>query len=383
MMSSKRGNSMNCGKILIVEDQPELSEVLEYQLQGQGFATLVADNGLQACRLAGSERPDLILLDLLLPDLDGWEVCRLIRSRRGEDIGSVPIVMLTALSSMDDRLRGLDLGADAYLAKPYSIREVVLTARRLIERRHREQELRREIDRLEEQSAHGETIQDILCHELRNQLLILRGFSGLLNRPEEFSLNADQSRTCVQAIDRSSQTLGILAEGLLLLSRSEAEGLQLPIDRPVVSELVSEVVDLYRPLAEQRRMQLVLDCPAGLEPPAVNSLGLRIILSNLLENALKYAPEGSPVVVRIHGSGDGRLQISVEDRGPGIAEGDRERIFTRFFRGNGKTPAGSGSGLGLYIARTLAAAMAGTIDVHPNLPQGSRFLAEFPRQQQD
>jgi signal transduction histidine kinase len=335
---------MNCGKILIVEDQPELAEVLEYQLQGQGFTTLVAADGLQACRLAGSERPDLILLDLLLPDLDGWEVCRLIRSRGREEIGSVPIVMLTALASMDDRLRGLDLGADAYLAKPYSIREVVLTARRLIERRRREQELRREVTRLEERTAHSTAIQDILCHELRNQLLVLGGFSGILNRPGEVPLDTAQSRTCIQAINRSSQALGTLAEGLLLLSRTETDGLQLPADHPAVPELVAEVIALYRPLADQRRMAVTFDCPPHIATPTVNSLGLRIILSNLLENALKYAPEGSPVTVRVEAPTGGRMLLQVEDRGPGIAEADRERIFQRFFRGAASPPPESGSG---------------------------------------
>jgi len=129
------------GTILIVEDQPDLAALLEYQLQAQGYATLLAEDGLSACRLAGSEQPDLILLDILLPDLDGWEVCRLIRGRRDEPLGSVPIIMLTALGSMNDRLRGLELGADAFIPKPYSVREVVLTARRLIERRHHERQL--------------------------------------------------------------------------------------------------------------------------------------------------------------------------------------------------------------------------------------------------
>jgi two-component system, sensor histidine kinase and response regulator len=367
------------GTILIVEDQPELAAVLEYQLQAQGYATLLAHDGLTACRLAGSEQPDLILLDILLPDLDGWEVCRLIRGRRDEPLGSVPIIMLTALGSMNDRLRGLELGADAFIPKPYSVREVVLTARRLIERRHHERQLSGAVSRLQAQSDQERAVQDILCHELRNQLLVLRGYSGLLARPEVGG--NERSSTCIAAIERSSRTLGNLAESLLLLSRCAAEGLCLPSDRPEVVALCREVLDHYRPLAEQRRMTLALETAVVATRPELNALGLRLTLSNLVENALKYAPEGTPVTVRLAIPPGSRLELAVEDCGPGIAEDDRERIFLRFMRGNTQPPEVPGSGLGLYIVHTLAGVMRGEVRVEAREPAGSRFVVSFPTRQ--
>jgi len=362
-------------RILIVEDQPELAEVLDYQLQAQGFATLVAGSGLQACRLAGRENPDLILLDILLPDLDGWEVCRLIRARGDEKIGSVPIVMLTALGSMPDRLRGLEIGADAFIAKPYSIREVVLTARRLITRRRQENSLTDEVLRLRDLSRHETAIQDILCHELRNQLLILRGFSGLLGKSGRDS--EEENRTCINAIARSSQTLGNLAESLLLLRRCENEGLSLPVDHPDVSPLLQETVALYRPFADQKRVGLELDCPADLQPSKLNGLGLRLVVANLVENAIKYSPPGSKVNVQATMEDEETLQIVVEDDGPGVPEQQRERIFQRFVRGPGHDATIPGSGLGLYIARSLAQSMGGNIAYRPVEPHCIRFAATF------
>jgi two-component system, sensor histidine kinase and response regulator len=380
-VSNEAGENMaeTAGTILIVEDQPELAAVLEYHFQSQGFATLHAENGLSACRLAGSEQPDLILLDILLPDLDGWEVCRLIRGRRDEAIGSVPIIMLTALGSMNDRLRGLELGADAFIPKPYSVREVVLTSRRLIERRQRERQLSGAVTRLQAQGDQERAIQDILCHELRNQLLILRGYSGLLGRPEVGG--SDRSSTCIAAIERSSRTLGNLAESLLLLSRCAAEGLCLPSDRPEVVALCREILDLYRPLADQRRMGLELETSVAAARPELNSLGLRLILSNLVENALKYAPEGTPVMVRLAHPPGSRLELAVEDCGLGIAEADRERIFQRFARGGTLPPEVPGSGLGLYIVHTLAGVMRGEVRVEDREPAGSRFVVSFPTRQ--
>ncbi len=376
--NEKPGTNKMQGTVLIVEDQPELAAVLEYQLQGQGYDVLLAEDGLSACRLAGSARPDLILLDILLPDLDGWEVCRLIRSRREEPIGSVPIIMLTALGSMDDRLRGLELGADAFIPKPYSVREVLLTARRLIERRHQERALHGAIDRLRAQSDRDGMLQDILAHELRNQLLILRGYSGLLNRPE---LGAGEaSRHCIAAIERSSQTLGNLAESLLLLSRCADEGLQLPGDNVEAVALARELLELYQPQAERRRMPLLLDTATLTLATGLNGLGLRLILSNLLDNALKYAPEGTPVMLRLAVPAGSRLELAVEDCGPGIDAEEREQIFRRFVRGSvgGATP---GNGLGLYIVRTLAEVMGGEVRVEDRDPVGSRFVVSFPTPQ--
>lgn len=363
------------GTILIVEDQPELAAVLEYQLEAQGFETLLAEDGLSACRLAGSRHPDLILLDVLLPDLDGWEVCRLIRSRREEAIGSVPIIMLTALGSMDDRLKGLELGADAFIPKPYTVREVILTARRLIERRRQERQLSGEVSRLQEQSTRGEVLQDILAHELRNQLLILRGYSGLLGR-EEIG-DKDHARSCLAAIERSSQTLGNLAESLLLLGRCAAEGLQLPSDGPELVALAREVIELYRPRAAARRMRIDLRAPEQPLLVPLNSLGLRLVLGNLLDNALKYGPEGSAVTLELTLAGD-RLELAVADAGPGIPEADRERIFGRFVRGTTLPPGSPGSGIGLYLVRTLTTAMGGEVRFEEAMPTGSRFVASFP-----
>lgn len=368
---------MNQGKILIVEDQPELAEVLDYQLQAQGFSTLVAMDGLNACRMAGSEQPDLILLDVLLPDLDGWEVCRLIRARRDMEIGTVPIVMLTARGAASDRMHGLELGADAYLTKPYSIREVTLTARRLIERRRREQELSGRVARLEARADHQGTVQDILCHELRNQLLVLRGFSNLLGRSGT-DHQENRAQTCLQAVERSSQALGNLAESLLLLSRREHQDLLLPADSPDLPALAGQLIELYRPLALQREMDLVLDAGAAPAKPELNSIGLRLVISNLLENALKYAPRGTAVTLRLAAPPGARLELAVEDEGPGVPEADRERIFQRFVRGRLPDSASPGSGLGLYIARVVTEAMQGRIGVAPLRSGGSRFLASFP-----
>ncbi|MEW6499913.1 MAG: response regulator transcription factor [Thermodesulfobacteriota bacterium] len=121
------------GKVLIVEDDEYIAELLRYWFQRDGFTTCIASDGLAACSMVEGERPDTILLDLMLPGLDGREICRLIRRHRDPRIAATPIIMLSALSAPEDIARGLDLGADLYLAKPYSVREVLAAARALMQ----------------------------------------------------------------------------------------------------------------------------------------------------------------------------------------------------------------------------------------------------------
>lgn len=121
------------GKILIVEDEPELAELLERFLRRHGFITAVAGDGLNACRLINALRPDLILLDLMLPELDGWEVCRLVRKIPDRSRASIPIILLSALHAAENCAQGLKLGANDYIAKPYSLKQVLQRATTLID----------------------------------------------------------------------------------------------------------------------------------------------------------------------------------------------------------------------------------------------------------
>jgi DNA-binding response OmpR family regulator len=118
-------------KILVVEDDPKTATSIRLYLEREGFETLVAHGGRRALELARSESPDLLVLDLMLPEVDGYEVCRALRSE-----SSVPIVMLTARTTEEDTLRGLDLGADDYIAKPFSPRELVARVRAVLRRAH-------------------------------------------------------------------------------------------------------------------------------------------------------------------------------------------------------------------------------------------------------
>jgi len=361
------------GKILIVEDEVELAEVLEYNLRRSGFEVLTAPDGLSACRVIGAERPDLILLDLLLPDLDGWEICRLIRGHHDAALAATPIIMMTALGSLDDRLRGLEMGADAYLAKPYSVKEVALQARNLLSRHRERQSLADGMVALQTGAELAGDFQDMLFHELRNQLLIIGGYSQLLAKGIP-TLPLEQG---LDAIQRSVQHLDSLAEGFLLCRRLEAGIFQLPLEMLSLRELTAETIELCRPLATAKRM--IVKFSAATSPQLLlNSTAIRLVVSSLLENAIKYSSEERTVDLRLQETADGEVTLTVEDQGPGIPATEIERVFERFYRGEGTSGKTAGSGLGLYICRTLTLAMGGRIDVTSVPGEGSCFKVRFP-----
>jgi signal transduction histidine kinase len=365
---------MTTGKILIVEDEVELAEVLEYNLRRSGFEVLTAHDGLSACRLVGAERPDLILLDLLLPDLDGWEICRLLRGHHDVELASTPIIMMTALASLADRLRGLELGADAYLAKPYSVKELALQARNLLARRRQRQALAAGMATLRAGAALEGEFQEMLFHELRNQLLIIGGYSSLLVKGTA-ALPLDEG---LQVIQRSALHLESLAEGFLLCRRLEAGAFELPQEKVALDELAKETIDRCRPLAAAKRMAVRLAVPAPLPPHFLSRTAASLVISSLLENAIKYSEAGQEVVLRLHEDAGAGVTLEVEDRGPGIPAAEIDRVFDRFYRGETSAQKTRGSGLGLYICRTLTRAMGGSVEVTSVPGEGSCFRVHFP-----
>ncbi|OHB33827.1 MAG: hypothetical protein A2X84_10580 [Desulfuromonadaceae bacterium GWC2_58_13] len=363
------------GRVLIVEDETELAELLEFNLRRQGFFPSIAHDGLSACRLIGKERPELILLDLMLPDLDGWEICRMVRSHPESEMAQVPIIMLTAMGTLKDRVRGIELGADIYLSKPYSIKEVLLHVQQLITRRRRQRKMEQELDQLQTTINQEKNWQQMLFHELRNQLLVISGYSFRLDsRHQEH--NPQMSREYLQAINRSSNYLNKLAEEFMIIRQVDSGGCQLPQTPTEPQWLVEEIVELFRPHARDQGKTLELHSQAVF-PLNLNQTALKLILSNLLENAVKYSGIGKRIAVRLTPTTTG-LEIRVEDDGPGIAPDDLELIFDKFYRSPKLSDKLTGTGLGLYTARTLARAMGGEIRVHNRSEGGACFVVSLP-----
>jgi signal transduction histidine kinase len=357
--------------ILVVEDEPEILAPLCHALKRAGYIVFEAEDGLTACRMIGSQQPDLILLDILLPDLDGWEVCRMLRQHPEPRIATTPVIMLTALNTPDDKLHGLQLGADAYLPKPYSQQEVLLLSGKLIERHRRQLELEQQLIQLSRAVEQQQDLHHLLFHELRNQLTILHGYTEMLQQdrsePEDGRLTA---------IHRSSDYLQSLAEDFQLIRQVQGGELRLPTEPLFVDGVAAEIMELYAPAAHARDITLQLRIDGQARPVHTNRPAIKIILSALLDNAIKYGPSGRPVVI-VCRFGDWRVELEVYDEGRGVATDERERVFDRFYRGISPREV-SGSGLGLYGVRILATALGGDAEVDSRPARGCCVRAWLP-----
>ncbi len=347
-------------QILIVEDENDTVELLRYNLEKENYGTLIARNGEDALDAVQCHEPALVLLDIMLPELNGWEVCRILReSSKGK---AVPIIMLTALSDEEARIKGLALGADDYLSKPFSIRELLLKIRKYTDR---QQAANRLLTREQEQ----ETSLRYLVHEMRNAMTVIGGFSTL-------ALKQDDPRDYLRPI----QTAALHAECLLndasLLARLEKPGGFLPTEAIDIVALTAEVVEMLRDTAKKRNIEIVY----RESPPsrvAANRTAARQVLVNLLSNAVKYNREGGKVRISCDERND-LIDVSIQDEGCGVRRDELPRIFEKFYRATGSEQV-KGAGLGLYIVKLLMEAIGGTISVRSDQGSGSTFIASFTR----
>jgi DNA-binding response OmpR family regulator len=363
------------GRILVVEDEPEILEPLAHSLGKAGFEVLRAEDGLTACRLIGTEKPDLILLDIMLPDLDGWEVCKLLREHPDKSVASTPVIMLTALNSPQDKFRGLELGADAFLPKPYAIREVILHSTNLIKRRREAVDLETRLKSVSRTEQQAVNLHHLLFHELRNQLLILNGYTELLNGNPD----SNRAQTCRDAICRSSSYLQTLAEEVLLIRQVE-DGQFVFKDEPFCADqLIDEIIMVYSAPAKERCMQLIHRKDIRQATVILNRTALKIILSALVDNSIKFGPSGQKIKITFTQSSKD-MELTVTDQGPGIATADLPHIFEPYFRSVQHENSVRGTGIGLHAVCVLANAMGGHVTAE-NIPnQGSCFRLHLPRQ---
>jgi two-component system sensor histidine kinase/response regulator len=364
------------GKILVVEDDADLVHMLTYNLSKRGYQTAEALDGMAACGLVEAEKPDLILLDILLPRLDGWQVCNIIRNHEQEIIADIPIIMLTALGSPEEKLKGMEMGADDYIPKPFSIKEVMLKVDRLIGKEMKRRSLNAQIEKLEARENRRTDFQDMLFHELKNQLAIIGGFSKRI--AENRSLTPEKYRHCAGVISECSSSLDTLTEEILLLLKLESENAPLPLASVSVENTVQQIRAALAGRAQGKDIRIHFERAEDIPDIHLNATALKLALGNLVENAVKYSPEKSDILVRAGFDPAKGVVIEIHDQGPGIPQRDRHRIFDRFYRGENVRSDTKGVGLGLYISKKLIELMGGTIALTTDKETGTAFTVTFP-----
>jgi signal transduction histidine kinase len=348
------------GDVLIVDDFPDTLALYEAVLVEDGHRVRTAQNGTDALMQVDEREPELMLLDVSMPGLDGVEVLRRLRARRN---GGPAVIMLTAARREPHAIEaGLKEGADAYLTKPIDSRELVARVRAALETFR----LKRILE------AQRRDHIAMLVHDLRHPLSSLGLIAEVLDAED---LTPGERRHVVDQIRSMCSEMARLVDDVLAASRLEA-GVFSVEPRPVrVGTIIEPILSVFTPVASRRRVALAFDGSLDLEVRA-DPQKLRQALDNLVANALKFTPRGGRVRVRVWRE-ESSVLFEIADSGPGIAPEEAASIFDRYRQGARGRAAG-GAGLGLAIARGIAEAHHGTISVATGDLGGAAFRVSLP-----
>ncbi len=351
---------------MVVDDDRLNRRILTGILRPEGFEVVEAESGEKALELYAERPPDLILLDVVLPGLNGFETCRQLRARHGDE--AAPVIFITAKGESADVVEGLSAGGVDYLPKPIRAREALARIRAHLQIRALLAEQRRLVDQLSKANAAKNKFLGMAAHDLRNPLASIRGLAEFLRDGALGPLTPDQ-RDLASTIHSASQDMLQLVNELLDVAVIEAGELKLAPERSDLAPLVEKAVHLANIDAARKQTQIVLTAVARPAVATVDPHKIHQVVDNLLTNAVKFSPPGSSIKVELQPV-PGGLAIAVTDQGPGIPDSERDRLFKDFGRTSVLPTGGEKStGLGLAICRKIVEAHHGTI-VAENLPTG-------------
>jgi len=367
--------------ILVVDDNLQNRLVVEGHLAAAGYAVLLTESGSEAIEVFQARSPDLVLLDVLMPGLDGFETCRQLKALpRGND---TPVVFLTALLDLGSHRRALESGADDFLTKPVNRTELLIRVRSLLWIRRLRDELaegyqliRSQRDALLHAQRQKEELSTLIVHDLKGPLTAIYALLGLALRD---SALASDTRVSLEEAASASLALHRMILNLLDISRSE-DGRLIPRREELqLASIVTKVEALFGRSAEAAGKTLVIQLRSPGQVLADPELIQRVV-ENLVENAIKYAPADSVIEVEVSPPVEGFVELRVRDRGKGIPEVHRQAIFEKYFQieSNSAPITRASRGLGLAFCRLAAEAHGGRIWVEPNEPCGSVFCVQLP-----
>ncbi len=360
-------------RILVVDDDALARRSLRAMLERSYYVVETVESGPEALALLTTYQPDLILLDIQMPGMDGLEVCRRIRVLPDGDL--LPIIFLTGDERLDLHAEALRAKGDDFLRKPIRSAELIIRVRSLMRLKRLQAEVLAERDNLLDLQKQREQLFEFIVHDLKNPLSAIQMGLELLDTGDAIDAT---SQIQVHRLRDTARYMGRMIQNILDIGRAEQVGLELRRTRFGLATWMSGLQQEVESQAQSRHHQLSWECPDELEVEADPECLQRLLL-NLIDNALKYSPSGSHTRIMARSEGSG-VRLEVRDQGEGIPEAMREQIFGKFVRlDEGSADLRSGSGLGLAFCRMAAEAHEGRIWVEDNTPKGSVFVLEIPR----
>jgi signal transduction histidine kinase len=362
--------------ILVVDDQAENRQLVESYLRGAGYNVVLAETGEEAVAQCEKDAVALVLLDVLMPGIDGFETSRRIRAL--QSAADTPIIFLTALSDSATQDKARAIGAADFIGKPINKTELLMRVKSLLWMRRLTDDLKQGHELIRSQhdaviraQERKEELINLVVHDLKNPIASILANAHFLVREPNLS---DDARDASRDIHEAADSMQRMVLNLLDISRSELGALVPRLSDVDVPSLITEVLGVMSRRANERQQKVSAELSPQVKRHVVDRDLLLRLLENLLDNALKYSPPGGTIKVEAS-TANGYLDFCIRDEGPGIPGAYRERIFEKYVQleDNSVSLARTSRGLGLVFCRLAAEAHGGRIWVEDNEPRGTAF----------
>lgn len=370
MNPSILNRSSKTDHILVVDDSPDNLFLVQTILEEEGYEISLAEDGRAALEKIEESPPDLVLLDVMMPGMDGFEVTK--RIRENQDLPFMPILLITA-HDHPSVVKGLDSGADDFIRKPVEVDELLARVRSLLRLKH-------SVDERDQIARQRADFVSWMTHDLRTPLVAADRMLMLFQQGALGEL-APPMQEAITTMVRSNRNLLAMVNNLLEVYRYEAGRKNLCFSPIKVQEVIEEVTQELSPLAQEKSLTLKYKSEENVHSQVRGDrLELHRVFTNLIGNAIKFTDTGT-IEVRLSNTlnpnkpGASWVVVEVQDTGAGISADDQKALFERFRQGSHKR---SGTGLGLHLSKKIVEAHYGTIEVKSEVGRGSLFIVRLP-----
>jgi signal transduction histidine kinase len=396
-MNNLQNENINLiSSVLVVDDNPRNLQLMSAMLKQEGYKLYITNSGENALTFLENTLPDLILLDVMMPGLSGFEVCRLIKKQ--PKYKDIPVIFLTAKNEVDDLVEGFEAGAVDYIVKPFHAKEVIVRVSTHIQLKYAREQMLEKTRELEEANrslglskaiieadaaqlsllnAEKNKFFSIIAHDLRGPITGLAGLAEILKEELDQMSKEDVQSTIHILHDSANQVVDLLYN-LLEWSRVQMNSLTFEPVNLVLRETMTDVVRIFTNMIAGKEQMISWNVDPGLEVFADTNM-LKTILRNLISNAIKFTPRKGLITVSAKILLDTQVRIAVSDSGIGMSPDLVERLFQLDQRvSRPGTDGESSNGLGLLLCSDLVKRQGGEIRVESKEGEGSTFLFTLP-----
>lgn len=372
-MAKDSQESKEESKILLIDDSVQNLKLLGNMLREKDYQIALARDGKEGLKLAGKISPDLILLDIMMPEMDGYEVCK--KLKEDEHTCDIPIIFLTAKTANEDIVKGFQLGGVDYITKPFNKEELFMRIKTHLDLKKAHDKISSQAEALRELNATKDKMFSVISHDLRAPLGGIKSMLDLI-----YEDNAEKKEISKKTLDSlknaADQTYNLL-ENLLYWSRSQRGSLVNNPEKVNIYELVLENIELLRTMSKNKNIEIRNEVDGDIYAWADRNM-IKTVLRNLIINAIKFTDEQGKVTISSTES-NGKVEVEVADNGIGIQKSNLEKILNNkeYYTTFG-TKREKGSGLGLNLCIDFINRNDGELFIDSEYGKGSTFTFTLP-----